>query len=212
MSNFSVLLDMDGVMLNTEPLYDKFWEEAAVRYNISIPNFARVIKGTTLPNILKQYFSEYSQEEINQLIKDVDDCEANMIFDEIPGSIDFVKTLKEAGVKVGLVTSSTSRKMVEVNKQREFDLLFDTIITAEHVTHGKPNPECFLIGARNLGGDPKNCFVFEDSHAGIQAGTAAGMRVIGLSTTLGEEAIKDKCLKVIPDFKNITIEDLKQLL
>lgn len=212
MSNFCVLFDMDGVMLNTEPLYDKFWEEAAVRYNITIPNFARVIKGTTLPNILKQYFSEYSQEEINQLIKEVDDCEANMIFDEIPGSIDFVKTLKDVGIKVGLVTSSTSRKMVEVNKQRAFDQLFDTIITAEHVTHGKPNPECFLIGAKNLGEDPKNCFVFEDSHAGIQAGISAGMRIVGLSTTLGEEAIKNKCLKVIPDFKNITIEDLKQLL
>lgn len=211
MSNFCVLFDMDGVMLDTEPLYDKFWNHAAYKYNIQIPNFAKQIKGTTLPNILKKYFSDYTQEERDQLEKDVHDYEASLIFDQIPGSIEFVEALKREGIKVGLVTSSTMPKMIAVNKQRKFDELFDTIITAENVKQGKPNPECFLLGAKNLGFEPKQAFVFEDSFAGIEAATKAGMKVIGLATTHPAELLNDKCEIVIPNFEQFTVEELKKL-
>ena len=212
MSNFCVLFDMDGVMLDTEPQYDKFWEHAADKYNIQIPNFAKQIKGITLPNILKKYFSEYTQEEQNQLEKELLAYEANMIFEQIPGSIEFVESLKKEGVKVGLVTSSTMHKMVAVHKQRQFNELFDTIVTSENVVQGKPNPECFLIGAKNLGIEPKNAFVFEDSFAGIEAGTKAGMKVIGLATTHPADSLNDKCIAVLPNFSKFTIEDLKKFL
>lgn len=212
MSNFCVLFDMDGVMLDTEPLYDKFWEHAADKYNIGIPNFAKQIKGTTLPNILKKYFSEYTQEERDRLEKEVHEYESNMIFEQIPGSIQFVKALKKNGIKVGLVTSSTMTKMNAVNKQKEFDKLFDTIVTAEDVTHGKPDPQCFLVGANNLKADPGNCFVFEDSFAGIEAGNKAGMKVIGLATTNTANALADKCIAVIRDFENFKVDDLKTMI
>lgn len=207
-NNICVLFDMDGVMIDTEPQYDVFWKHAGDKYNTGIANFEKVIKGTTLPNILKKYFSHLPQEELNNLSDSLDKFEANMNFEEIPGSVKFVKELKAKGIKVGLVTSSTDTKLIAVNKAKQFDQLFDTVVSAARVTEGKPNPRCFLLAAEDLGVTPKDCIVFEDSFAGIEAGIAAGMKVIGLATTNPEESLKDKCCMVIPDFKNFSVEDL----
>ena len=85
--------------------------------------------------------------------------------------------------------------------------MFDTIVTADRITKGKPDPMCYLLAANDLNVSPADCIVFEDSFAGIQAGTDAGMRVIGLSTTNPEETLKNKVYEVIPNFVQITFED-----
>ena len=66
---------------------------------------------------------------------------------------------------------------------------------------------CYLLAAKDLNVSPADCIVFEDSFAGIQAGTSAGMRVIGLTTTNPKESLKDKVYEVIPNFEKITFED-----
>ena len=88
----------------------------------------------------------------------------------------------------------------------------DAIITADKVTHSKPHPECFLLGAETLGIPIENCVVFEDSFHGIEAGTRAGMKVIGLATTNPASAIEDKASMVIPDFVGFTYEKMKAVL
>ena len=66
----------------------------------------------------------------------------------------------------------------------EFPTLFDAIITGDMVTKAKPDPDCFLLGAKQLGIDIKDCVVFEDSRNGLIAARASGARVIGIATTL----------------------------
>lgn len=195
-------------MLDTETQYSVIWKHLGDKYNAGVENFEQKIKGTTLPNILKKYFSHLSQAEIESLIHEHDVFEENMKFIEIPGSIDFVKQLKEKGFKVGLVTSSSDIKMNGVNQVLHFNQLFDTIVTASRVKKGKPDPECYLLAAKDLNVKPEDCIVFEDSLAGIEAATKAGMRVIGLSTTHAEEMLKDKCYMVIPDFKSIQLSEI----
>lgn len=209
-----VLFDLDGVVLDTEVQYDVFWGNIGKKYRPEIDHFERVIKGTTLPNILKNYFSDLSQDQIKELVNDLDAFEANMDFREISGSIQFIKALKQSQYKVGLVTSSMDTKMMAVNEAIHLNKIFDDIVTASHVKHGKPNPECFLIAAQNLNVKPDNCLVFEDSLAGIDAAASAGMRVIGLSTTLPKEKIEAhrKCQAIIPDFAEMTVDKLFQLL
>lgn len=196
---------MDGVMLDTEPQYDKFWKHASQKFSIGIPDFEKKIKGTTLPNILKKYFSEYAQSDVDALVEELDHFESEMVYPEIAGSIDFVKYLKSEGYKVGLVTSSTDTKLVGVNKAHHFDELFDTVVSAARVKNGKPNPDCYLLAAKDLNVEPKDCLVFEDSFAGIDAAIAAGMPVVGLATTNPAELLKDKCSNVISNFEGQTI-------
>ena len=164
------------------------------------------------PNIIKKYFSELTQEEQDNIVKSTDEFELTMSFHEIPGALKFVDELKANGLKVGLVTSSMQTKLDAVNKVQHFDKIFDAIVSGDRVVLGKPNPECFLLAAKDLGVKPENCIVFEDSFAGIEAGKAAGMFVIGLSTTHPADQVKEKTSVIISNFNDFNLEKLKSLI
>lgn len=203
----TALLDFDGVVVDTEPIYDVFWNQAGIRYGLGMTNFASLIKGTTFPYILEKYFSTFPETTKKQLIKEAAEFEQAMPFPPMPGALEFIGLLKEKGVQTGLVTSSDDSKVQRAFQILPLKNLFDTVVTADRITKGKPDPMCYLLAASDLQVAPSDCLVFEDSFAGIQAGTSAGMRVIGLSTTNSESALKEKVYKVIPDFQKITWKD-----
>lgn len=209
--NFCALFDMDGVLIDTEGQYDVIWKHLGDKYNSETENFEKIIKGTTLPNILAKYFSHLTEKERNSLVNELLLFEEKMKFPEISGAAKFVQQLKEKGVKVGLVTSSDDKKLAAVYKTIDFRKIFDTIVSADRITKGKPDPMCYLLAASDLGYEPKDCFVFEDSFAGLEAGNRAEMTVIGLSTTHPKESLDGKCYKVISDFQNFTFYDLNDI-
>ena len=206
------LFDFDGVVVDTEPQYTLFWDEKGKKYHPEIPNFGHHIKGQTLIQIYKQFFREPEglQDEITRQLLDY---ELTMHFEYIDGVVDFMKELREKGAKLAIVTSSNDAKMANAYREHpELKTMVDYIVTADRVTHSKPHPECFLLGAEMLGVEKDNCIVFEDSFHGIEAGNRAGMKVIGLATTNSAEAIADKCALVIPDFTDFTFEKMKGVL
>ena len=125
----------------------------------------------------------------------------------MPGSIEFIRMLKEHGVQIGLITSTDNAKVKRAFGLLHLDNLFDTLVTADRITQGKPDPMCYLLAAKDLNVSPEDCIVFEDSFNGIQSGKDAGMRVIGLSTTNPAESLRDKVYEVIPNFEKVTFED-----
>lgn len=206
----TVLFDFDGVIADTEPIYDLFWGDAAQRYHVGYDDFPNLIKGTTMPYVLKTYFSNYSQAEIDQLCRELEAFESQMPFPLIAGSLDFIRLLKEHGVKLGLVTSSDDSKMANAFRALPIRELFDTIVTANRITRGKPDPMCYLLGAADLQTDPADCLVFEDSFNGIKAARAAGMQVIGVSSSMAADKLQPLVHEVIPDFSHITMDHFKQ--
>ena len=208
----AALFDFDGVVVDTEPQYTLFWDEKGKKYHPEIPNFGHHIKGQTLIQIYKQFFREPEslQDEITRHLLDY---ELTMHFEYIDGVVDFMKELREKGVKLAIVTSSNDAKMANAYREHpELKTIVDYIVTADRVTHSKPHPECFMLGAEMLGVEKNYCIVFEDSFHGIEAGNRAGMKVIGLATTNSAEAIADKCALVIPDFTDFTFEKMKGVL
>ena len=204
----AALFDFDGVVMDTETQYSIFWGEQGRKYRPDLPNFDRIIKGQTLVQIYDKYF-EGMEKEKEQISKDLLLFEENMVYDYIPGVLDFIEDLKKNDVKMAVVTSSDIKKMENVYRAHPEVLdIFDSIITADLFKQSKPNPECFLLGAEILGSTPKNSFVFEDSFHGLKAGNAAGSTVIGLATTNPREAIQDKADYVIDDFKGFTFDKL----
>ncbi len=203
--SIAVLFDMDGVIVDTEPQYDILWKSIGNKYLPEMEGFEKMIKGTILPNIFAKYFSHLPDEELRKIEMRVEEYELNMDFFEIPGALDFVRSLKQRGIKTGLVTSSGEEKVKKVWAVLGFDGLFDTLVAAERIKEGKPNPMCYLLAAQDLGVNPADCYVFEDSFAGIQAGKSAGMKVIGLATTNSAESLQDKVEQVIPDFRGFKL-------
>ena len=208
----AALFDFDGVVVDTEPQYSLFWDEKGEKYHPEIPEFGHHIKGQTLTQIYSQYFlhPEGLQPEIT---RELLYFETRMTFEFIPGVADFMKELRQKGVKIAIVTSSNDQKMANAHRALpELKSMVDAIITADKVTHSKPHPECFLLGAETLQMPIDRCIVFEDSYHGLEAGNRAGMKVIGLATTNPASAIADKASLVIPDFVDFTFEKMVTVL
>lgn len=208
----AALFDFDGVVMDTEAQYSLFWNEVGKKYYPEQEAFGRLIKGQTLTQIYGKFFQGMEEDQL-QITAALNRFENEMSYEYVPGVVDFMKELRENGVKIAIVTSSNEKKMANVYAVHpELKNLVDRILTAEMFTRSKPAPDCFLLGAEVFDTDPRNCVVFEDSFHGLEAGNAAGMTVVGLATTNPEEAIRDKCSRVIADFQAFTYADMKPLL
>lgn len=183
------LFDLDGVIIDSEGTYTKFWQSIEELYPTGIENFAVAIKGTTLTEILKYYPQESTRTDIcNRLAK----FQNEMTYPLFPGVENFLAELRNRNIPAALVTSSDSKKMDALFRQRpQLRNYFSVIIDASKVTRSKPDPEGYLLGAKLLGVEPQNAYIFEDSRQGLQAGVNAGAKaVIGLATTLPAETVR----------------------
>lgn len=198
------LFDLDGVITDTESQYSLFWNRMGKDY-LGLDDFGMTIKGQTLVQIFGKYFDGMHQEQ-TEIVGQLDEFERNMSYEYIPGVNEFMQKLKKEGIPVAIVTSSNENKMKNVrNAHPELWDLADAILTSEHFSRSKPDPECFLKGMEVLGGTPENTYVFEDSIHGINAGRASGAHVIGLATTNPREIIEPLCDIVIDDFRGFSL-------
>lgn len=198
-----VLFDLDGVIMDTETQYGIFWNRTGKEL-LGLDDFGKRIKGQTLNHIIS-HFDGVSKSK-DEIIRELYEYERNMSYDYIPGADEFMKDLHARGIPMAIVTSSNDAKMVNVRKAHpELWELTEAVLTSEHFSKSKPDPECFLKGMEILGGRPEDTYVFEDSIHGINAGRAAGAKVIGLATTNTREAIVHLCDQVIDDFRGFKL-------
>lgn len=97
----------------------------------------------------------------------------------MPGAKEVLEYAKQSG-KTALVTSSNQDYVDFVFGHTEIAGYFDNVVAGDHVTKGKPDPEGYLMAAKDLGVSPTSCIVFEDVPNGVQAGKNAGMRVVAV--------------------------------
>jgi HAD superfamily hydrolase (TIGR01509 family) len=206
MKRCGVLFDLDGVLLDSEGLYTIFWEQIDKEYPTGIDEFASYIKGSHLARIMGYFDNEEVRRDI---LNKLNDYERNMRYEFFPGALEFVRHLREAGIPMAIVTSSDRKKMLSLYRQYpEFPTLFDQIITGDMVSKAKPDPDCFLLGARLLGVDISDCIVFEDSRNGLLAGRASGARVIGVATTLSADIVEPLSDMTIGAVSELTVEGM----
>lgn len=206
-----VLFDFDGVIADTESQYTIFWNKQGKDY-LGLDDFGHTIKGQTLIQIFSKYFDGMVKEQ-ESIVPDLNAFEQNMSYDYIPGAYEFLRELREKGIRSAIVTSSNDIKMTNVYAAHpELHDLVDAVLTSEHFSKSKPDPECFLKGMEVLGGTPEDTVVFEDSFHGISAGRASGAYVVGLATTNKSEALAPLCDMVIDDFTSIDADKISKLL
>jgi HAD superfamily hydrolase (TIGR01509 family) len=185
------LFDLDGVVFDTEPQYTIFWGEQCREFHPEHPGLEIEIKGQTLTQIYDRWFSGELEGVRDLVTSRLNAYEAEMDYPYVEGFVDFIGNLRRKGVKTAVVTSSNRPKMeVVYQKHPEFATLFDAILTSEDFAESKPSPDCYLKGASRFGAKPDECVVFEDSINGLRSGRAAGMYVVGLTTTNDLNTIK----------------------
>jgi len=200
----AALFDLDGVVFDTEPQYTIFWGAQCREFHPEHPGLEHEIKGQTLVQIYDAWFSGDLQYTQDIITKRLNDYEQQMSYDYIAGFEEYIRQLRQKGVRTAVVTSSNLPKMQAVYASHpEFRQLFDAILTAEDFERSKPDPDCYLKAAGKLGVSCEDCVVFEDSFNGLKSGRAAGMYVVGLATTNDAEAIRPYCDEVINNYEKI---------
>ncbi|MCM1051894.1 MAG: HAD family phosphatase [Paenibacillus sp.] len=180
-----MLFDLDGVLVDSEGEYSKFWGGMGERYGL-VPTFAADIKGTTIGEILQNF----PPADHDGILKALHEFESNMEYPVYPGVIDFLNELKSAGIPSAIVTSSDNVKMEMLFSRRpELRGMVDYIVTGSMVKHSKPDPEGYMKGAELINVPIADCYVFEDSMQGLEAGRASGAMVIGIATTNPREKV-----------------------
>lgn len=206
MKKVGVLFDLDGVLIDSEDLYTEFWEGIEHIYPTNIPDFAHIIKGNALFKILNTYYPRHLHQDI---INRVHSFELNMVYPIYDGVIDFLEELKSRNLPCAIVTSSDNVKMETLYRQYPFfKAYFSAIITGSDVTKSKPDPQGYLLAAKAIGCNPCDCYVFEDSLQGLDAGMASGATVIALTTSNSIDMVKEKAHEVIENLAGYTVDKM----
>jgi sugar-phosphatase len=177
----ALLFDNDGTLVSSLESVRRCWTRWAEEFGITAEDFARVeLHGRTAvaiaADLLPADVVPAAVARIEALeVEDVPNGGAVLL----PGTRDFLDSLPAD--RWAVVTSAT-RRLAEA-RLAHAGILPKTLVVAEDVTRGKPDPEPYLLAARELGVDPARCVVFEDAPAGLQAGRAAGMTTVALATT-----------------------------
>jgi pseudouridine-5'-monophosphatase len=181
-----VLFDLDGVLLDTERLYTQATQTIVGRYGKTFTwaikrdamgRDARISAGIVLERLAVPLSPDEFLAERDVLLEALfADCRA------MEGAEAFVRTLRARGVPMAVATSSDRRFFEMKVRPHGWFELFDAVVCGDdpRVRAKKPSPDIFLVAAGELGATPARCLVFEDSLAGVEAGLAAGMRVVAV--------------------------------
>jgi sugar-phosphatase len=196
----ALLFDLDGVLADSTPSVVRAWSAWARRVGLEPDEVLAAVHGRRAIDTIRALCPTCDVEaELVGLVADETTDNADVV--EIPGARALVGALPAdawAIVTSGLREVATARLVAaRVPLPR-------IMVTAESITHGKPDPECYLRGAEALGVSPADCVVVEDAPAGAAAARAAGMRLIGLTTTHDAAALQPADL-VVPDLAHLEV-------
>ncbi|MCX4510188.1 HAD family hydrolase [Streptomyces sp. NBC_01619] len=176
----ALLFDNDGTLVSSLASVRRCWTRWAHEYGITAEDFARVeLHGRPAAEIAADLLpADVVPEAVARIEQlEVEDVAGGVVL--LPGTAALLGSLPAE--RWAVVTSAT-RRLGEA-RLTEAGIRPKTLIAADDVTRGKPDPEPFLLAARTLGVDPARCVVFEDAPAGLTAGRAAGMTTVALATT-----------------------------
>jgi len=179
----AVLFDMDGTVFDTERIYRECWFRAAEAVGFGeMEELLAKIFGVSERDIgtyvYKTYGADFPYERMlalrAELIADTIAREGVPLKDGVPEIFD---ELKSRGIKSALVTSAPAFRIRDFLERAGLNDAFAHVVSGDRVLLSKPNPDIFLLAARELGLEPSECLVAEDSHNGVLAGYRAGMQV-----------------------------------
>lgn len=183
----AVIFDMDGVIIDSEP----FWKNAEFEVFSSLgvvldKEFTDLTQTMTTIEVTKFWYEKFPWK--SKSLEEVEDMVISRVMELIEqgraernGIELFIKQLKSNGFKIGLATNSPYKIIPVVLEKAGIADYFDSIFSAEFVEFGKPDPAIYLMTSKELGIDPENCIVIEDSYSGMLAAKKAGMKVVAFT-------------------------------
>ncbi|WP_027659807.1 HAD-IA family hydrolase [Salinispora fenicalii] len=175
----SVLFDIDGTLVDSTEAVTTSWRTVASRYRVDAEAILRVCHGRRDEDVVPEFFPPEAVASVLREMADLELSYADLVR-PIPGATAALATITDG--RWAVVTSG-SRRLMTARMRGAGLRIPPTFVAAEDVRHGKPDPEGYLLAARQLGVAASSCIVVEDSPAGVAAGKAAGAVVVAIATT-----------------------------
>ncbi|PKA98837.1 beta-phosphoglucomutase [Flavobacteriaceae bacterium MAR_2009_75] len=210
------IFDLDGVIVDTAKYHYLAWKNLANELGFEFTHEQNeMFKGVSRKRCLEilldiggitatqEQFDRWMVEKNIDYLTYIEKMDKSEILPDVPKVLNF---LRDENIPIALGSASKNAKAI----LEKVELLpyFDALVDGNNVTKAKPDPEVFLIGAKQLGVAPEHCVVFEDAVAGIQAANNAHMLSIGI----GDKKILSEADYNFSDFTEINIDFLKQLI
>lgn len=212
----AVIFDLDGTILDNEDEYGAAFREVlrglGKRVDSKYPHVGGIGVKENWPLLLAKYKIK-TRKSIEELARETQDAYLKMLsrVRTKSGFEEFIGDLKDSGIAVALATSNAWWIADKVMAQLNLEGFFDITTTGEEVDYKKPDPDLFLITAKKLGVEPKDCLVIEDSQAGVEAAQRAGMKVVAIARDKKHaKSLKDTDL-VINSYNNLSAEKILKL-
>ncbi len=196
-----ILFDMDGILISSITSVDRSWTKWALLRGVDPALTRKTAHGRRAIETIAKLRPDLDSEKELKVIEDIEVAD-NDGLTVLPGVLDLLAALPANRWTV--VTSATER-LARIRLAAGGIPVPDRLVTAEHVTRGKPHPEPFLTGAALLGVSPTECVVFEDSPSGAKAGRAAGCTVVATAFSLSAEFL-DAAHYLLRDLTGIRVE------
>jgi len=216
-----VIFDLDGVLLDTEPISDELCRAYAVEKGVppkiiedTLPKLWLKMRGRrkdenakTLLTGLRIYTGPEDSPEFQQAIQDWFTWREPTLIKlllkahPMPGAVQLVEHLEKHNIPIAVATSTDERLWKVKSQNHPWLRSVQTVVTGNEVVHGKPHPETFLAAIQRLRADPASCLIFEDAAPGVEAGLAAGTTVIFVNPVEMHPNELQHILKVYPHAK-----------
>src|SRR4051794_9184395 len=214
----AVLWDMDGLLVDTEPVWTVAEEELAHRLGGTWSDDLKAkIAGTRLESSVPTILSWYGVDPTPTVVAETSSWLMTRMVElfttgvhVLPGVTELLEELRHEEVPVALVSSSY-RVLVDAVLGHGLGP-FAVTLAGDEVVHGKPHPEPYLTASARLGVDPTRCVVLEDSAAGVASGEAAGCAVVGVPSVPGVVLTPGPRRSVRPALTGIRVNDLRELI
>jgi len=212
----AVLFDMDGVIIDSEPLWSKAEQQLLARRNLAYsPELKAVMMGLDSSEAVGYLIKHYDlQESLGEVVEERNQLIAGLFrqfLQPMPHALQLVRSVRAAEIKTGLASSSP-KELVDLALGRlNITGLFDLILSGDQVVRGKPAPDMYLTAARELGVSQENCLVIEDAPHGVAAAKAAGMCCLAISTSVNESVL-EAADKVVKGFYEVNLALLQELM
>jgi HAD superfamily hydrolase (TIGR01549 family) len=212
-SGHAFIFDLDGVLVHSMPLHVEAWRQYLETAGIPVEDLEGAMHGKRNSELVRQWFGDHVTEDLvlghgvakERLWRELMLKEGIDRY-RVLGINDFLERYRDLPMAVG---SNAELENIDFVLDR-FNLrpYFKVVVNGYQVTHAKPAPDIYLKAAERLEIEPPRCIVFEDSPVGIAAAHAAGMRVVGIQTTV--EELEDVDLRV-KDFLDPALDAWLQL-
>jgi len=188
----ALIFDMDGVLVDSEPLHKRAKELAFAEIGLALPEgIYNSYKGrpdrTMMPEVLRAYGRTADTERVLLRKKEIYE-EIEHEVQAIAGAAEFVRWAATR-FRLALATSATPRNRAAALRMLGMDDCFQSIVDTDRFQRPKPDPEVFQLAMRDLALRPEQCWIIEDSIAGVGAGKAAGAFTVGITTTFDRQTL-----------------------